>query len=225
MQGQTALANVVRRREAQTRGSIEAESGFYERGFHAPRLAGEISRRGAQDLIEFSAAVYEVVDDEHGIGTRPRVSPDGTVLRQSDYAQDEGERIRELAGVYERAVADGRLRLSASLRSEKSGADISEHVTFPQDSMSKVREFGDEDGSEFGVSFERPLAGDRQLELLAIHRASGERGGEIESASGDRHAVHAGRGRFGIDRSRRAAVESGAARNRERHRGRAERAG
>ena len=184
MQGQTALANVVRRREAQTRGSIEAESGFYERGFHTPRLAGEISRRGAQDLIEFSAAVYEVVDDEHGIGTRPRVSPDGTVLRQSDYAQDEGERIRELAGVYERAVADGRLRLSASLRSEKSGADISEHVTFPQDSVSKVREFGDEDGSEISVSFERPLPSDRQLELLAIHRVSSERGGEIESASG-----------------------------------------
>jgi hypothetical protein len=28
MQGQTALANVVRRREAQTRGSIEAEIGI-----------------------------------------------------------------------------------------------------------------------------------------------------------------------------------------------------
>ena len=184
MQGQTALANVVRRREAQTRGSIEVESGFFERGFHAPRLAGEISRRRTQDLFEFSAAVYEVVDDEHGIGTRPRVAPDGTVLRRSDYVQDEGARIRELAGVYERTLASGRLRLSASLKSEKSGADISEHITFPEDSTSKVREFGDEGGSEFGVSFERPLAGDQQLELLAIHRASGEHGGEIETESG-----------------------------------------
>jgi hypothetical protein len=69
-----------------------------------------------------------------------------------------------------------------SLRSEQSGADISEHVTFPEDSTSKVREFGDEDGSEFGVSFERPLAGDQQLEC-GHHRASGERGGEIETES------------------------------------------
>jgi len=183
MQGQTVLANVVRRREAQTRGSIEGESGFYERGFHAPRLAGEFSRRSARDLLEFSAAAYEVVDDEHGIGTRPRASPDGTVLKESQYIQDEGERIRELAGLYERTVANGTLRMSASLRSEKSGADISEHVTFPEVSVSTVREFGDEDGAEFGVNWEQPLAGDRRLELLATHRASVEHGGEIENES------------------------------------------
>jgi outer membrane receptor protein involved in Fe transport len=181
MQGQTVLANVVRRREAQTRGSVEAESGFYERGFRAPRLAGEFSRRSARDLIEFSAAAYEVVDDEHGIGTRPRVSPDGTVLKQSKYIQDEGEKTRELAGLYERAVASGLLRVSASLKSERSGADISEHVSFPENSMSTVREFGDEDGAEFGVNWEQHLAGDRRLELLATHRVSGEHGGEIEN--------------------------------------------
>ena len=183
MQGQATLANVVRRREAQIRGSVEAESAFYERGFRAPRLAGEISRRGARDLVEFSGAAYEVVDDEHGIGSRPRVSPDGTVLKESLYRQDEGEKIRELAGVYERQVTNGQLRLSASLKAEESGADISEHVTFPEVSTSTVREFGDEDGAEFGVQFERPLAGDRRLELLAIHRVSGERGGEIEVES------------------------------------------
>ena len=47
MQGQTVLANVVRRREAQTRGTIEAGSAFYERGFHAPRAGRRNSRRGA----------------------------------------------------------------------------------------------------------------------------------------------------------------------------------
>ena len=183
MQGQAALANIVRRREAQTRGSIEAETGFYERGFRAPRMAGEITRRTAEGMVEFSAAVYETVDDEHGIGTRPRVSADGTVLRRSRYTQDEGEKIRELAGVYERTVAGGLLRLNASLRAEKSGADIAEVVSFPQASMSRVREFAEEDGAEIGVNFERKLAGDKRLELLAIHRASGEHGGELETES------------------------------------------
>ncbi len=181
MQGQTALANVVRRRESQVRGLVEAESAFFERGFHAPRLAGEISRRGAQVLMELSAAAYQAVDDEHGIGTRPRVAPDGTVLRRSAYAQDEGERIRELAGLFERALTDGLFRFSASVKAEKTGADISEHFTFPEVGTSTVREFGQEDGSEFGVYFERRLAGERQLELLAIHRSSGEHGGETEA--------------------------------------------
>ena len=181
MQGQPALANVVRRREAQTRGLVEVESAFYERGFDAPRVAGEISHRREHDLIEVSAALYETVDDEHGIGTRPRVAPDGTVLRRSNYTQDEGERVRELAGVYERTLSNGLLRLSASLTAEKTGADIAENITYPSISGSKVREFGKEDGSEFGVHFEQKLAGDRQLELLAIHRTSGERGGERET--------------------------------------------
>lgn len=181
MQGQTALANVVRRREAQTRGLLEVESAFFERGFTAPRLAGEISRRGERDLLEVSAAAYETVDDEHGIGTRPRVAPDGTVLRRSRYTQDEGERVRELGGVYERTLADGQLRFNASLKSAKVGADITQHITFPDVEDSTVREFADEDGAEFGVHFERPLAGDRQLELLATHRTIRERGGERET--------------------------------------------
>jgi len=179
MQGQTVLANVVRRREAQSRGLVEAESAFYERGFRAPRLAGEISHRTARDLFELSAVASETVDDEHGFGSRPRVAPDGTLLKDSVYAQDEGARIREAAGAYERTIADGRLRMSASLQAEKFGADIEEQVTFPEFSSSLVHEFEDEKNSEFGVHFERRLAGERQVELLAIHRATSEHGGEL----------------------------------------------
>jgi outer membrane receptor protein involved in Fe transport len=178
MQGQTVLANVVRRREAQTRGALEAGSAFYERGLHAPRAAAEISRRSDRDLIELSAAAYETVDDEHGFGKRPRVSDDGSLLKDSIYAQDEGERVREAAAAYERAALGGRLRLSGSLQTEKFGADIAERVTFPAADGSTVREFEDERSSELGAHFESRLASGRQLELLAIHRTSSEDGGE-----------------------------------------------
>ena len=178
MQGQTVLANVIRRREAQTRGTLEAGSAFYERDLHAPRVAAEISRRSDSDLIELSAAAYETVDDEHGFGKRPRVAVDGSLLRDSIYAQDEGERVREAAAAYERAVWGGRLRLSTSLQKETFGADITEHVTFPAAASSTVREFEDERNSEFGAHFESRLASGRQLELLAIHRTSSEDGGE-----------------------------------------------
>jgi outer membrane receptor protein involved in Fe transport len=178
MQGQTVLANVVRRREASTRGTIEAGSAFYERGFRAPRVAAEMSRRTEDQLLELSAAAYETVDDEHGFGKRPRVAADGTVLRSSVYSQDEGERVREAAAAYERAAIGGQLRLSASVQTEKFGADISEHITFPDASSSTVREFEDENNLELGVHFERGLTRGRQLELFAIHRASSESGGE-----------------------------------------------
>jgi outer membrane receptor protein involved in Fe transport len=178
MQGQTVLANVVRRREASTRGTIEAGSAFYERGFHAPRLAAEMSHRTDDQLLELSAAAYETVDDEHGFGSRPRVAADGTVLRSSVYSQDEGERVREATAAYERAAIGGQLRLSASVQAEKFGADIAEHVTFPDASSSTVREFEDERNSELGVHFERGLPRGRQLELFAIHRATSESGGE-----------------------------------------------
>lgn len=184
MQGQTVLANVVRRREAQTRGTLEAGSAFYERGLNAPRVAAEMSRRSASDLIELSAAAYETVDDEHGFGKRPRVAADGTVLKDSVYVQDEGERVREAAAAYERATLGGQLRLSTSFQVEKVGADIEEHVTFPDVGGSTVREFEDERNSELGAHFERRLASGRQLELFAIHRASRERGGEREIETG-----------------------------------------
>jgi outer membrane receptor protein involved in Fe transport len=178
MQGQTILANVVRRRESQTRGAIEAGSAFYERGFHAPRLAGELSSRAGSHLIELSAAAYQTVDDEHGSGKRPRVAADGALLRDSIYAQDEGERVREAAAAYERAALGGQLRLNASLQAEKFGADIAELVTFPDAESGTVREFEDESNIELGMRFERALASGRQLEFLAIHRTSSERGGE-----------------------------------------------
>lgn len=136
-------------------------------------------------MIELSAAASETVDDEHGFGERPRVAPDGTRLRESIYAQDEGERVRQAAAAYERAAAGGRVRVSASLQREKFGADVEEHVTYPSADHSTVREFEDEHNSELGLHFERRLAGGQQLELFAIHRASSENGGErgIEAGS------------------------------------------
>ena len=178
MQGQTVLANIVRKHEVQTRAALEAGSAFYERGFDAPRVAGEMSHRTDRHLVELSAAAYRTVDDEHGFGSRSRVAADGTLLRDSIYAQDEGERVGEAAGAYERELPGGQLRLNASWQAEKFGADIVENVTFPSADSSTVREFEDERHSELGLRFEHGFATGRQLELLAIHRASHEDGGE-----------------------------------------------
>lgn len=180
MQGHRVLANIVRKHEAQTRAAIELASTFYERDFDAPRVAAELSRRSGKRAIELSAAVFDTVDDEHGIGRRPRIGADGTLLRDARYTQDEGESARQVAAVYENEMMQGQLRLNASLLDTEFGADIVQDLTFPVVSRSTVREFEDQREWELGASFERRLSSNRQLELFVLHRASSERGGERE---------------------------------------------
>lgn len=178
MQGHTVLANVVRIRRVQTRGSAELESNFYDRGLSAPRIAGEFSRQSGERLLEVSAAGYRTVDDEHGVGNRPRVSADGSLLRDTDYVQDEGERVAEFAAGYEQKLAGGKLRLNASLTQERFRADIREDRTFPAPNSETVEEFERETGSEFGLHYDRALGERLQFELFGIQRNIREREAE-----------------------------------------------
>lgn len=178
MQGHTVLANVVRIRRVQTRGSAELGSSFYDRGLSAPRIAGEFSRQSGERLLEVSAARYRTVDDEHGVGHRPRVSSDGALLRDTDYVQDEGDNVSELAAGYEQQLGDGKLRLNASLKQERFRADIREDRTFPTPNSEIVVEFERETGSEFGLHYDRSLGERLQFELFGIQRNIREREGE-----------------------------------------------
>lgn len=181
MQGHSALANVVRSTSAQARGSIEAGSAFYTRGFEAPHVAAELTHRNGDRLLELSGSAAKVVDDEHGAGSRPRVSAEGQTLRDGDYSQDEGERILALGGGFEDRVLGGRLRLHGSAQVLRFRADILDAVTFPTAGTTTVTEFDEETSGELGATFERTLPGSTQFELTAIHRSLRERGGERSS--------------------------------------------
>lgn len=185
MQGQVVLANVVRVNDSQTRASVELGSARYQRGFSAPRLAGELSRQSGDNLLELSGAVYRTVDDEHGKGERPRVSPDGTVIRDGSYAQDEGAQIAELATSYQHDLEAGKFSVHAMLKREKFGADIVDDRTVPEPRLVTVEEFNDIRSSEFGARYHRSMAGGLQLELFGIQRNTRERGGERGAEGGD----------------------------------------
>src|SRR5690606_9186990 len=116
---------------------------------------------------ELSGAVYRTVDDEHGAGQRPRISPQGDVLRDGSYSQDEGEKIASAAGGYEDAVFDGKLRLHGSLQQTRFRADIRDAVTIPEIVTSTVTEFEEETSSELGLHFERALSAPMELEVFA----------------------------------------------------------
>ena len=159
MGNHTVLANVVRAVDALTRGSVQLGDTVYARGFNAPGAAGELTHRNGDRLLELSGSISRTVDDEHGAGNRPRVSPQGEVLRDGDYSQDEGEKLAAAGGGYENTAFGGKLRLHGSLQRTRFRADILDTVTFPAVSTATVTEFDDETSAELGVHFERPLAG------------------------------------------------------------------
>ncbi|MBL8555432.1 MAG: TonB-dependent receptor [Phenylobacterium sp.] len=172
LQGRPSVANVVRRREAVTRGRVEAGLGAYPGRRQAPRLAGEMSRRSGEHLLEASASVAREIDTEKGEGPRNRVDPAGAPLRDATYRENQWTDVAEGALAYERPLAGGKLRLDGSARAERTRANILETATFPAPSAEVVGERENVTEGELGGHYERALAGPWTLEALALSRWS-----------------------------------------------------
>ncbi|MBV6425026.1 MAG: hypothetical protein NAOJABEB_02840 [Steroidobacteraceae bacterium] len=192
MQGEAVLANVVRVRGAQLHGSAEVGIGLFQRGYEAPRVAGEFLRESGDLRYELSGALYREWDDEHGVGDRPRVAPGGTLLRDIDYRQYEGSKIGELAGALDRPLAGGKLRANIAWQRERFGADIVQTEVFPDPGQDIVAEFKDDRRTELGLRYDRPFGERLALETFAIRRDAdndeGEREREVDS--GDTSLFH-----------------------------------
>jgi outer membrane receptor protein involved in Fe transport len=175
MQGRALVANVVRFREAETRGRIETGLGVYPHGRLGPRLAGELSRRGGDGLLELSAAHERQVDVEKGEGPRLRTAPTGEVLRAAVYREDKQADLNEAAAGYERGLAGGKLRLDASARRELTTAAILETASLPSVEEEQVSEHEDLIEGEVGAHYERALDGRWRTEGLVLHHRSRSR--------------------------------------------------
>jgi hypothetical protein len=177
MQGRSLIANVVRVRETTTRGRMEAAAAFHDAAV-APRLAGEMSRRKGDRLLELSALIGRTIDDEKGEGPRVWTRPDGSVQRDALYREDKGAREIEAAAGYERGLLGGKLRLDATAQDEKTRADIRETERQPDPSVETVVEREDIRQAELAGRFERPLTARWALEAQALHHATRTRAGD-----------------------------------------------
>lgn len=184
MQGRTLIANVVRVRETTTRGRLEASSAFHER-VAAPRLAGELTRRRGDRLLELSASAGRTVDDEKGEGPRLWTGPDGSLQRDASYREDKGARTAEAAVGHERALLGGKLRLDATARDEKTRADIRETERQPDPSVETVVEREHVTQAELGGRFERALASRWALETQGLHHATRTQAGDTSVEGAD----------------------------------------
>lgn len=179
MQGQAVLANVVRVRGAETRGSAEAAVGVFRRGYEAPRIAGELARESGSWRYDLSGALYRAWDDEHGVGDRPRVDPNGEVIRDTGFRQYEGSKIAELAAGATVPVGGGTFRANGAFQKERFGADIRETELSPDPGEEIGAEFKVARSTELGAHFERSLGERLALEVFGIRRDVDEDEGEI----------------------------------------------
>lgn len=69
MQGQTIMANVVRKKESSTQWMFEASDNFFQDGHTVPGLNMTFTRHDGPKTLEFSATRYSGLDDSVGWGT------------------------------------------------------------------------------------------------------------------------------------------------------------
>lgn len=170
MQGQPVLANVIRRAEAAVRGQAEVSMGQYGDGRVVPIGRANISRKSGSTLTEASIDAARTIDDEKGRGPRTRRNADGSLREALVY--DERDRV-DSGGFnlnHERDLFGGRLRLTGSARREHEQAATDLATSFPAPADEKVLELETKDSAEAGINWERPLAHNLSLELLALQR-------------------------------------------------------
>src|SRR3546814_1571426 len=117
MQGYALIANIVRKQEARLSGRLEGEYAIFRHGYSSPRVAGTLSYRSGDRLIELQAARYRQIDDEHGFGSRNRFTPDGAPLRLVDYEQPEGTGYTEISGQYRQPLFGGTFHANGLFKS------------------------------------------------------------------------------------------------------------
>lgn len=173
MQGQSVLANVIRRTGGSSEGvvavavAVEAE---VHKDRITPSLRLEGSRRWDDRSGELALLLEEELDDEGGEGYRRRFGPDGDLIRDALLTERGLVRTAELKGGYEQPLLAGALRLNGVARHEMTRSDQTDAQRFPDVELETVDEDEDLSEVELGLHFERPLGAVRQLELVAIQQ-------------------------------------------------------
>lgn len=190
MQGHALLANIVRRRGSRHSGRLEGQYSQFRHGHDAPRLAGELELRSGEQTLDLQAAAYRKIDDEHGFGSRNRYAPDGSPRRLTDYQQFEGADYRELAGLYALPLGGGSFRAGGLFKDSRKFADIEHDIFFPAEALILGTERKHTRATEGELRWDRALATDSRLELLAIRRDTRVRATDTSRAAAGSELNH-----------------------------------
>jgi outer membrane receptor protein involved in Fe transport len=170
MQGFALLANVVRSKSGRLSGRVEGEYAQFPHGYSSPRVAGTLNIQTGDKVIDFQAARYREIDDEHGFGFRNRYAPDGSPQRLTDYEQPEGTSYTDLSGSYRQPLFGGSFHANGLLKSSQMFADVRHDIYFPEPGLVVATERNNERATEGQLEYTHGIGASSRIELLAIRR-------------------------------------------------------
>lgn len=169
MQGQTVIANVVRKKGGSATGLLAAATQVFPDGRTTPAIRIEGTKRWDGHALEGSFFIGKFVDDGAGDGHSVRFDPTGAVIRRTDLRAKAGGNSGVFSGAYEAPLAGGKLRLSANLNIQDYDDDEDDTViTGPGTEF--LRFTNNQLSSEVSAHYEKDLGPKWGFEALAIQQ-------------------------------------------------------
>ncbi|HJS45880.1 MAG TPA: TonB-dependent receptor [Rhizomicrobium sp.] len=170
MHGYAVLANVVRKQDLSLHGRAELEGTVTHFGTTGHRLALNLTRQGAESVLDVSASYGREIEGGRGFGTRGRFLPDGTPVRLSAYAFPELNNFADLSVAYRQPVWGGEMAFGAVLKQQREYSLVREDIYFPAPASSSGLESGRVRNGEARLDYKRPIGAWGTLNLFAVHR-------------------------------------------------------
>jgi outer membrane receptor protein involved in Fe transport len=169
MQGQTVVANVVRKGGSRLEGVAAVANNVFTDGRQAPAVRLEFTKRDRGKTLEGGLLAFIYVDDGVGDGHRVRTDSQGDVLIRSNLEAKAGGRQANFNTAYETPMAGGKFRMNASVFYDRYHED--DHDTLVQPvGLELLHNVKEQEKAELGVHFEKNLTPRTSIEALAIQQ-------------------------------------------------------
>jgi hypothetical protein len=185
MQGKALLANVVRRRVAETHGRVAAALSVFSAARPTSAQEVQFTRNWNDRRLEGAASSERDRDGRKGEGPRRRVNAAGAPLRDAIYDEQEVDDTNKVSLGFETPFAGGQLRLDGAGNQEWTHADITEITTFPAPGAEFVAERERVREGEAAARFERKFGARWTVETLALARRTTARSADRADEAGD----------------------------------------
>ncbi|NEX92778.1 TonB-dependent receptor [Caulobacter sp. 17J65-9] len=170
MQGQTVLANVIRKKGAGARGLIALGTQYYPDGRVTPALRLEGSRTWDGKRLEGSLLAYTNVDDDAGEGPRVRYGPGGAEIERAWRDETAGADGARLKGGFQTPLAGGKLSANATLEYDSWGWSMDEARTLPSPQLALSSQDNDQINGELGLQYDHALGPRTELQTVLIQQ-------------------------------------------------------
>lgn len=218
MQGQSVIANVIRKPGGGFRGVVAVSNNVVYDGRNAQGLRLEGSGKLGVTSWEAAVVAGEGVDDGAGDGPALRLDATGRPLEIAFLDADGGVRNINATAAVETPLAGGKLRVNGRLFSETFEYDELARVTFPSPLLARGRDKVETDSTELGGRYSRSLGqrtglelvGIQQTETVAIASNFDAPGESVAFARDSELGESIGRGKLSYRHSNRLSFEVGA---------------